>query len=73
MKGNLNVYPRAKIPTIQLVHFSNGSNLELFKSQYPDQSTEAPRNSDIGGHHLAFYVEDMEKAVAYLRAQGVEM
>ncbi|WP_447002179.1 VOC family protein [Saccharothrix isguenensis] len=29
--------------------------------------TERPRNSDVGGHHLAFHVEDPEAAAAYLR------
>ena len=32
-----------------------------------------PRNSDIGGHHLAFYVDDLDSAVAYLREEGVRV
>ena len=32
-----------------------------------------PRNSDIGGHHLALYVDDMDAAVAHLRAHDVEI
>jgi hypothetical protein len=28
-----------------------------------------PKNSDYGGHHLAFFVEDIDTAVEYLRAQ----
>lgn len=30
-----------------------------------------PRNSDVGGHHLAFHVTDIAAAVDHLRAQGV--
>ena len=32
-----------------------------------------PRNSDVGGHHLAFYVDDFDAAVAYLAAKGVQL
>jgi len=48
-----------------------GSNIELFQYSAPDQRDAIPRNSDIGGHHLAFYVDDIDAAVAYLKAQGV--
>ena len=36
-------------------------------------STSPPRNSDVGGHHVALYVDDLDAAVAYLRDQGVEV
>lgn len=45
------------------------TNLELFQYSAPDQRRGMPRISDWGGHHLAFHVEDMDEAVAYLRAQ----
>ena len=32
-----------------------------------------PRNSDVGGHHVALYVDDLDAAVAYLREQGVRV
>ncbi|HRQ01184.1 MAG TPA: VOC family protein, partial [Terrimesophilobacter sp.] len=32
-----------------------------------------PRNSDIGGHHLAFYVDDLDAAVAYLQSKGIQV
>ena len=32
-----------------------------------------PKNSDLGGHHIAFYVDDMSKAVAHFKANGVKM
>ena len=35
-------------------------------------SSKAPsRNTDVGGHHLVFYVEDTNAAVAYLKARGI--
>ena len=50
---------------------ANGSNFEIFEYEAPVQQTSPPRNSDIGGHHIAFYVDDMEAAVAHLKAHRV--
>jgi catechol 2,3-dioxygenase-like lactoylglutathione lyase family enzyme len=72
MQVHLNVNPRAEIPQMRLVRCGHGINLEIFEYASPDQSKTLPKNSDIGGHHLAFYVDDMGKAVEYLRAQGVK-
>ena len=36
-----------------------GSNIELFSCQSPDQKVVQPKNSDIGGYHIAFYVNDI--------------
>jgi len=51
----------------------HGSNFEIFEYEAPDQNTEQPKNSDIGGHHLAFYVDDFDAAVAYLAEKGVRL
>jgi catechol 2,3-dioxygenase-like lactoylglutathione lyase family enzyme len=32
-----------------------------------------PRNSDVGGHHLAFYVDDFDAALSYLETKGVRI
>ena len=53
------------------VRCGQGPNLELFEYSAPDQAETPPRNSDIGGHHLAFYVDDIDAALAHLRAEGV--
>ena len=50
-----------------------GPNLELFEYEVADQSQAVPRNSDIGGHHLAVYVDDFEAALDHLDAHGVEV
>ncbi|WP_339863346.1 VOC family protein [Paremcibacter congregatus] len=45
--------------------------IELFEYEKPvDQQTMPPRNCDIGGHHLAFKVDNIETAVAYLETKG---
>ena len=73
MEVHLNVNPRAEIPTMQLVRCGNGANFEVFQWSSPDQKATPPRNSDAGGHHIAFYVDDMAKAVAHLKKHNVKM
>ena len=71
MEDTLNVNPRAVIKEITMVRCGNGSNLELFEYSSPDQKTVQPKNSDVGGYHIAFYVDDIKKAAAYLKAKGI--
>lgn len=73
MVTNLNVHRDATIPAAHLVRCGDGTNLEIFEYTAPDQRTEPPRNSDIGGHHIAFYVDDMDQAVAYLKENDVKV
>ncbi|GAB5467520.1 MAG: VOC family protein [Rhodospirillales bacterium] len=73
MAVHLGVHPRAVIRKLRYLTCRRGPALELFEYEAPDQAEVLPRNSDHGGHHLAFYVEDMEAAVAHLRQAGVEM
>lgn len=72
MQDLLGVNPRAVINHIGLIRCGTGSNIELFDYDAPDQQTVSPRNSDIGGSHIAFYVDDIQAAAEYLRAQGVQ-
>ena len=71
MKDVVNVNPRAVIDEISMVRCGYGSNIELFQYQSPDQAKTLPKNSDIGGHHIALYVDDIEKAAAYLKSKNV--
>ncbi|NVK42910.1 MAG: VOC family protein [Oceanospirillaceae bacterium] len=71
MKENLDVNPRASIPVAHLVRCGNGTNFEIFDYDSPDQRTEKPKNSDIGGHHIAFYVDDLDASIAYMKERGV--
>jgi catechol 2,3-dioxygenase-like lactoylglutathione lyase family enzyme len=73
MERHLNVHPRAEIRDFQMVRCGNGTNLEIFEYSAPDQNRRLPRNSDIGGHHLAFYVDNMAEAVAYLKSRNVRV
>lgn len=73
MARHLNVDPRAKIKEYRYVRCGNGTNLEVFQYASDDQATALPKNSDHGGHHIAFYVDDMETALAHLRQHDVRI
>jgi catechol 2,3-dioxygenase-like lactoylglutathione lyase family enzyme len=71
MQDLLNVNPRAKIEQISMVRCGYGSNIELFQYSSPDQKDSTPKNSDIGGYHIALYVDDIKAAADYLKANNV--
>ncbi len=73
MARQLNVHPRTVMRRLKFLRCKHGSNFEIFEYESPDQNKTQPKNSDIGGHHLAFYVDDMDAAVAYLKANGVRI
>jgi len=45
------------------------ANIELSQFDVPGAAVERPRNSDVGGHHMAFWVDDLDAAVEYLAGQ----
>ena len=71
MKDMLDVNPRAVITQITMIRCGFGSNIELFSYTSPDQQVVQPKNSDVGGYHIAFYVDDIKAADKYLRSKGV--
>lgn len=70
---HLDVDVAAYIGGIRMMRCGNGVNLQIWTWDAPDQRTQPPKNSDIGGHYLAFYVDDMAAAVEHLKAKGVRM
>ncbi len=72
MKDVVNVNPRAVIDEVSMVRCGYGSNIELFQYEAPDQTKDMPKNSDFGGHHIALYVDDINKAAAYLKEKNVK-
>jgi len=73
MAINLGVDPKAVVKTLRLLKLANGLCLELFEYGAPDQNDDVPKNSDIGGHHIAFYVDDINQTVKELAEHGVEV
>ena len=73
MAVHLRVDARATMRRLALLRCAQGSNIEIFEYETVDQSRQPPRNSDVGGHHIAFYVDDFDAALCWLRSQGVEI
>lgn len=72
MTTHLAVHPRAVM--VENRWFRLGEQyFEVFHYTSPDQQVVQPRNSDVGGHHVALYVDDLDAAVEHLRAHHVEV
>lgn len=73
MLTNMGVDPRTVMRELRFFRCGFGPNFEIFEYDAADGQLPEPRNSDIGGHHIAFYVDDFDSALAYLREKGVEV
>ncbi len=73
LADQLNVHPRSVMRELRLFRCGNGVNFEIFQWETPHPQKPQPENSDIGGHHLAFYVDDIDEAVSYLRKRQVRV
>ena len=71
MAEHMDVHPRTVMEQLRFYRIGGQAVLEVFQYDAPDQATTGPRNSDVGGHHVAFYVDDLDAAIAYLHEQGV--
>ena len=71
MASHLNVDPDARMERLHFFRCGARAVFEVFQYSAPERRMTQPRNSDIGGHHVALYVDDIDSAVAYLRANGV--
>lgn len=73
MERHLAVPPGTAMRELRFFRCSYGPNFEIFAYEPAEAPAPQPKNSDIGGHHLAFYVDDIDDAVAYLHARGVRV
>lgn len=74
MQEHLNVDPRTVMRELRFYDCGGQAIFEVFAFETPDGKRSAqPLNSDVGGHHLALYVQDLDAAVEYLRAAGVRV
>jgi catechol 2,3-dioxygenase-like lactoylglutathione lyase family enzyme len=71
MSKHLGVHPRATVPENRFFGCGGAMVFEVFAYTAPDQRLVGPRNSDVGGHHVALYVDDLDASVEHLRAEGV--
>jgi catechol 2,3-dioxygenase-like lactoylglutathione lyase family enzyme len=71
MAEHLNVHPRAVMRRLHFFRCGGQAIFEVFEYDSPDQRPTVPKNSDIGGHHVALYVADLDAAVQYLKDRDV--
>ncbi len=64
----LGIHPRAELRSA-LLRFGPTLNLELHQYAAPDQRDMPPRQTDPGASHLGVWVDDLQAAADYLRAQ----
>lgn len=73
MTRHLAVHPDTVMVENRWFRLGGETLLEVFHYSAPDQHTRVPRNSDVGGHHVALYVDDLDAAVDHLLTAGVEV
>lgn len=73
MSEHLNVDDRTVMRKLHFFRLGGQAIFEIFEYEAPDQDIEPPRNSDVGGHHIALYVEDLDAAVADLHRRGLRV
>ena len=73
MQTHLNVHPRTVMRRLRFFRCKHGSNFEIFEYEAPAQNRTQPKNCDVGGFHLAFYVDDLLSAIEYLKEKGVQL
>ena len=73
MTDHLGVDARAVMQRLHFYRCGGQAIFEVFQYAAPEQADAPPRNSDVGGHHVALYVDDLDTAVAHLRAHDVDV
>ncbi|WP_141396691.1 VOC family protein [Microbacterium gorillae] len=69
---NFDIDPSSRIREIRLVRMGN-LNLELFEWVAERPGQKMPSLDGAGGHELCLYVDDVDAAVAHLKAHDIEI
>ncbi|MDA5194215.1 VOC family protein [Govanella unica] len=60
--------------TLAMLELAPNLNFELFQYHKPTDATRTPpRNSDVGGHHIALRVKDADAVAAHLESHGCKL
>ena len=73
MSEHLNVADNTVMRRLHFFRLGGQAIFEVFEYEAEVQSVTPPRNSDVGGHHVAIYVTDMDAAVAHLHRLGLRV
>lgn len=59
--------------TLAMLELPSGGRIELFQYDRPtDRNATPPRNCDVGGHHIAFKVEDLDLVLDSAAGLGLQ-
>ena len=72
MQDLLGVDPRSVIDQITVLRSVTAPTSSCSSTRRRTSADTHPRNSDWSGHHVAFYVTDIDTAIAYMDAKGVQ-
>ena len=72
MTVHFDVHPQTQ-RKLRALRCHNGPHFELVEYTSPDQRKQIPKLSDHGAAHIAFYVDDMDTAIAYLKDKGIKV
>ncbi|MET0447430.1 MAG: VOC family protein [Aeromicrobium sp.] len=73
MSTHLDVDDDTVMRRLRFYRLGGQAVFEVFEYEAEEQVDRPPRNSDIGGHHVAIYVEDLDSAVEALHANGLRV
>ena len=73
MQRKLGAAPHSRIRDLVFLRCGNGTSVELFEYSGEDSAARPRRNSEVGGTHICFEVEDVFASTERLRAQGVDV
>jgi catechol 2,3-dioxygenase-like lactoylglutathione lyase family enzyme len=69
--GPFDMKPHAESVTLAMIRCGSGANIELFEYKNANGSTVMPKMEDVGAAHIAFYTDDVQAGVAYLKSKGI--
>ena len=73
MRQKLGTPPHTRIRDLVFLRCGESTSVELFEYSGEDSSARPRRNSEVGGTHLCFEVEDVFASAERLRAQGIDL
>lgn len=73
MSTHLGVADDSVMRELRFYRLGGQAIFEVFEYLSKRRATRPPLNSDVGGHHVAIYVHDLDAAIAALEKHGVEI
>jgi len=73
MQRKLGTPPHTRIRDLVFLRCGNSTNVELFEYSGENSADRPKRNSEVGGTHICFEVEDVFASAKRLKEQGIPL